>query len=50
MHEMAKNLRKTIIQKIAKQMLPMAKRLLKLWFEHADVEQTGEPWEHQVQR
>ena len=50
MHEMAKNLRKTIIQKIAKRMLPMAKRLLKLWFEHADVEMTGEQWDHQVQR
>ena len=50
MHEMAKNLRKTIIQKIAKRMLPMAKRLLKLWFEHTDEEMTGEQWDHQVQR
>ena len=50
MHEMAKNLRKTIVQKIAKRMLPMAKRLLKLWFEHADEEMTGEQWDHQVQR
>ena len=39
-----------MIQKIAKRMLPMAKRLLKLWFEHADVEMTGEQWDHQVQR
>ena len=50
MHEMAKNLRKTMIQKIAKRMLPMAKHLLKLWFEHADVEMTGEQWDHQVQQ
>ena len=50
MHEMTKNLRKTIIHKIAKHMLLMAKHLLKLWFEHADVEMTGEQWDHQVQR
>ena len=50
MHEMTKNLRKTIIQKIAKRMLLMAKRLLKLWFEHTHVEQTGGAWDHQVKR
>ena len=39
-----------MIQKITKRMLLMAKHLLKLWFEHADVEMTGEQWDHQVQR
>ena len=50
MHEMTKNLRKTVLNKIAKRMLPMAVRLVRLWFEHADVEQTVEPFEDQVQQ
>ena len=50
MHEMTKNLKKIVLHKIAKRMLPMATRLVRLWFEHADVEQTVEPFEDQVQR
>ena len=38
------------VNKIAKRMLPMAVRLVRLWFEHADVEQTVEPFEDQVQQ
>ena len=50
MHEMTKNLKKTVIHKIAARMLPMALRLIRLWFEHADVGMTVEPFEDQVQR
>ena len=50
MHEMTKNLKKVVLHKIAKRMLPMALRLVCLWFEHADVEQTEQPFEDQVQR
>ena len=45
-----KNLKKTVIHKIAARMLPMALRLLDLWLEHADVPMTVEPFEDQVQR
>ena len=48
-HEMTKNLKKTVQNKIAKRMLPMAMRLVVLWFEHADVVQTVECFEDQVQ-
>ena len=50
MHEMTKNVKQTIIRKIATRMLPMARRLLDLWLEHADVPMTVEPFEDQVQR
>jgi hypothetical protein len=50
MHEMTKNLKKTVIHKIAARMLPMALRLIRLWFEHADVGMTVAPFEDQVQR
>ena len=49
MHEMTKNLKKVVLHKIAKRMLPMALRLVCLWFEHADVEQTEQPFDDQVQ-
>ena len=50
MHEMTKNVKQTIIRKIATRFLPMARRLLDLWLEHADVPMTVEPFEDQVQR
>ena len=50
MHEMTKNVKQTLIRKIATRFLPMARRLLDLWLEHADVPMTVEPFEDQVQR
>ena len=50
MHEMTKNVKQTITQKIATRFLPMVRRLLELWLEHADVEMTVERFEDQVQR
>ena len=50
MHEMTKNLKKTVIHKIAARMLLMALHLICLWFEHADIRMTVEPFEDQVQR
>ena len=50
MHEMTKNVKQTIIRKIATRFLPMARRLLDLWLEHADVPMTVEHFEDQVQR
>jgi hypothetical protein len=50
MHEMTKNVRQTVVRKVATRMLPMALRLLDLWLEHADVPMTVEPFEDQVQR
>ena len=50
MHEMTKNIKQTVVRKVATRMLPMALRLLDLWFEHADVPMTVEPFEDQVQR
>ena len=50
MHEMTKNVKQTIIRKIATRFLPMAQRLLDLWLEHADVPMTVERFEDQVQR
>ena len=38
------------ILKIATRMLPMARHLLDLWLEHADVPMTVEPFEDQVQQ
>ena len=50
MHEMTKNIKQTVIRKVATRMLPMALRLINLWFEHADVPMTVAPFEDQVQR
>ena len=50
MHEMTKNIKQTVVRKVATRMLPMALRLLDLWLEHADVPMTVEPFEDQVQR
>ena len=50
MHEMTKNVKQTITRKIATRFLPMVRRLLELWLEHADVEMTVERFEDQVQR
>ena len=50
MHEMTKNIKQTITRKIATRVLPMVRRLLELWLEHADVEMTVERFEDQVQR
>ncbi len=50
MHEMTKNVKQTIIRKIATHFLPMVRRLLDLWLEHADVPMTVERFEDQVQR
>ena len=50
MHKMTKNIKQTVVRKVATRMLPMALRLLDLWFEHADVPMTVEPFEDQVQR
>ena len=47
---MTKNVKQTLIRKIATCFLPMARRLLNLWLEHADVPMTVEPFEDQVQR
>ena len=47
---MTKNVRQTVVRKVAKRMLPMALRLLDLWLEHADVEMTVARFEDQVQR
>ena len=50
MHEMTKNVKQTLVRKIATRLLPMARRLLDLWLEHADVPMTVERFEDQVQR
>ena len=50
MHEMTKNVKQTLIRKIATRFLPMARRLLDLWLEHADVPMTVAPFEDQVQQ
>ena len=50
MHEMTKNIKQTLVRKIAMHMLLMALHLLNLWLEHADVPMTVEPFEDQVQR
>ena len=50
MHEMTKNVKQTLVRKIATRMLPMAQHLLDLWLEHADILMTVEPFEDQVQR
>ena len=47
---MTKNVKQTIIRKIATRFLLMVRRLLDLWLEHADVLMTVERFEDQVQR
>ena len=50
MHEMTKNVKQTIIRKIATRMLPMAQHLLNLWLEHADILMMVKPFKDQVQQ